>query len=258
MSGTYTLKPGQGWYLVSRDSDPAPLSKPERVVDCPALDRAFLRSDYIKRKQKARYPGSPADSPEVGFVRCDDGIAWVNDTDEYGNATKGPWQRFVIDKDTKDFRPMCKGDDPAWQSRRNSPTHSAKSSIAESRSRNHSENNLMMLSKNAQSMQQPRGRPRSNELKVDGGRSGPSSRAASPTANHGRNLSVNSIGHASSAKPSRPTSMRVNSSSKVTTPSPLTSPGLTYDGIEDEAEQSRQSKELRKKLEIAQSEARKK
>ena len=256
--GTYTYKPGQGWYLTALDADPSKPARPERVVDVVALDRALLSSDYYNRCMRARMPGAPPTSPEVNFVKCDDGIAWVNDKDANGKPTQGPWQRFVIDKDTKELRPMCKGDDPGWQSRRNSPVHSSQNSIKDgvggtkggSHSKHNSKSSIDM-SKVQKKLEEEatvhKGRPRSKAIGSEGGTPAstrPNSSLGSPKSNRSRPTSLLSpssrptspTGHRrgdaesksgqSSAGPSRPPSMRWNSSSRIS--SPLASPGLSH------------------------------
>lgn len=135
------------------DSDPSKPEAPVRVVFCAPLNRRILESDYIARSRKATLPkdaapalsrtssrsskrsskASPAtsrsssyleavDPPKVSFVRHDDGFAWLNDKDVDGTPTKGPWQRFCIDKATGEMRPMLKRDDPAWRERRLKPS----------------------------------------------------------------------------------------------------------------------------------------
>lgn len=194
--GTYQYKPGQGWYLTCLDADPSQPARPERVVDVVALDRALLISEYYRRSKKAPLPGAPAGSPDVNFVRCDDGIAWVNDKDENGRATAGPWQRFVVDRETGALRSMCKGDDPAWQSRRNSPSHSSRNSLkdgvsAGTRSGGNSKHNskssidVERLYRQLEMETGGKGRPRANNVRADGSRSAPLSRAHSPVSSPG-------------------------------------------------------------------------
>ena len=103
------------------------------MIDCPALDRLLLISDYWSRSRRAVHPSAAEGSPKVGFVRADDGVTWLNDMDADGNLTKGPWQRFVKDENTGGFRVMCKGDDPIWRSsRQNSRANSRATSRANS------------------------------------------------------------------------------------------------------------------------------
>lgn len=146
--GLYEYFPGAGWYLVQRDGETDRLAKADRVIWSDALDRKLLLSDYISRSKKGKLPmPRPAGSrnssttklppgakekfaqvekqqqqlvpasevserPEVHFVCMDDGITWLNDKDSVGAPTKGPWQRFCIDKETGEFRGMTLGDDP--------------------------------------------------------------------------------------------------------------------------------------------------
>lgn len=262
--GTYTYKPGVGWYLTSLDSDPTQPTTPQRVIDVPALDRAMLLKDYYRRSMIAAMPGAPPGSPELGWVRCSDNIAWVNDRDADGKPTKGPWQRFVIDKETKELRLMCKGDDPAWHSKRNSPSHSARSSVVDkgghppaagSHSKSNSKSSVEVAKTQADcadtSGPSRRGRPRAHDLISAPGSAAssrapspmagatsagasrpvsllsPSSRAASPSRRHSPVEGNTSKG--SSAGPSRPHSLRMNSASHIS--SPLASPAVnTQDG----------------------------
>ena len=140
--GIYQHKPGAGWFLIQRDGDDKALEAPDRVLFCAPLDRGILESSYRRRSTTAKLPlgyspptsrssspnrmkPSPANSrkgsytdenrPEVSFVRHDDGITWLNDKDAKGKPTKGPWQRFFLDKETGEMRVMLKGDDPNWR-----------------------------------------------------------------------------------------------------------------------------------------------
>lgn len=147
--GVYRHEPGRGWFLIQLDSDPSKPEKPDRVIFCAPLNRGILKSDYNARSIRAKLPKgctpaqSRSSSPssrrskrpgtansrhssvddterrEVSFVRHDDGVTWLNDKDADGNDTKGPWQRFCLDKQTGEMRVMLKGDDPAWRDKSN-------------------------------------------------------------------------------------------------------------------------------------------
>lgn len=148
--GTYQHRPGAGWFLIQCDADKSKPEFPDKVIFSEALDRRVLASDYHARCRKARLPlpfvpspassrtnsGSrpssparasskgrykkdkhkPKEQPIVNFVRLHDDVTWLNDKDENGELTNGPWQRFCIDKETGEFRPMLRRDDPSKSS----------------------------------------------------------------------------------------------------------------------------------------------
>lgn len=147
--GTYRHRPGAGWFLIESDADKSQPEFPDKVFFSAALDRKVLLSDYQARSTQARLPvpptASPAGSrpssgsrssspsgtkakaqnkkdrkpkeqPMVNFVRLQDEVTWLNDKDANGELTKAPWQRFCIDEETGEFRPMLRRDDPAKRS----------------------------------------------------------------------------------------------------------------------------------------------
>lgn len=141
--GVYRHKPGVGWFLIQLDSNPSEPEQPDRVIYCEPLRRGMLETEYKRRTMKAKLPkdctpaasrsGSPSRKPkasapnsrrgsreeqaqpEVNFVRHDDGVSWLNDKDAAGKPTKGPWQRFCLDKKTGEMRVMLKIDDPSYK-----------------------------------------------------------------------------------------------------------------------------------------------
>ncbi|KAI9719899.1 MAG: hypothetical protein M1828_006029 [Chrysothrix sp. TS-e1954] len=131
--GTYAYTPGRGWYLIhvdeNFDASLIALSLPSKqlpplphhVIYSRVVKRYLLECDYLHRRQLAPRQGHCA---EVTMFRLDDGVAWVMLEDEKGRFNPGPWQLLCIDKETKQFRPMLKGDDPVRQSKKNTPVAS--------------------------------------------------------------------------------------------------------------------------------------
>ena len=131
--GTYCYEPNSGWCLHSIDEDfesslvamslprkELP-SLPHHVIYSRVLKRYLLQCEYLSRRQLAYLPGRAA---EVALFRLDDGVAWVMFEDEKGRFNPGPWELFCVDKGTKQFRPMLKGDDPVRQSKKDTPVSS--------------------------------------------------------------------------------------------------------------------------------------
>lgn len=236
--GTYQHRPGAGWFLIKLDSDPSKPDFPQRVIWSDALDAKILEHDYHARSKQARLPeaitpssngsrnGSvsrpaspnellvklgkikdgkkPKERPMVNFVRLTDEVTWLNDKDANGNPTKAPWQRFCIDKDTGEFRPMLRRDDPAKASR---PTSRA-SNVGGTHS------TAPSVRSNVSGMSGPASRSGSR----------PGSRAVSPAPGHRclpSNLAVTPAAGTPSVTPARG-------------PSPLGSPQLAH-GSEDDS-----------------------
>ena len=164
--GVYRYTLAGGWYLIQLDSDPSLPETPDRVLYCGPLNRSILESQYQARSIKAQLPAAatPGSSrstsptrkkaktslsssrrnseqiqqqqppPEVSFVRHDDGVSWINDRDAQGNLTKGPWQRFCLDKNTGKMRVMLKGDDPAYRRHTEESSRPASLTSGDSRS----------------------------------------------------------------------------------------------------------------------------
>lgn len=115
--GTYEHRPGRGWYLIATDDPSEKLSTPVHVKYSRVLRRNLLEPDYDARKAHGKIRGKDGRVRDLGFFRLDDGIAWVNYLDEMGRFLPGPYKLWCIDKESHKFRPMLKGDDPAWQDR---------------------------------------------------------------------------------------------------------------------------------------------
>jgi hypothetical protein len=116
--GTYEYIPGRGWFLVEVDPEQntsTPLQLPQAVTYCRILHRHMLLQDFEKRRRFENVKGHRG-----GFFRLDDEITWVKAWDETGASAPGPFERWVVDFDTKLFRPMTYGDVAELQSRQNS------------------------------------------------------------------------------------------------------------------------------------------
>jgi hypothetical protein len=118
VAGTYEYRPGRGWYLIATDHPAETLSTPIHVKYSRVLRRNLLEPDYAARKKHGKVRGKDGKLRDLGFFRLDDGVAWVNYLDEEGRFLPGPYKMWCIDKESGNFRPMLKGDDPAWQNRR--------------------------------------------------------------------------------------------------------------------------------------------
>lgn len=97
-----------------------PMRPPLPVKYSKVLKRYLLATDYDIRKKHGRIQGTDGKYRTVGFFRLDDGIAWVQCWDEEGEFIPGPYKLWCIDRESKEYRHMLKGDDPAYVSRQNS------------------------------------------------------------------------------------------------------------------------------------------
>lgn len=87
------------------------------------LKRYLLATDYDNRKTQGRIQYPDGKYRSAGFFRLDDDIAWVQCWDDEGEFIPGPYKLWCIDRETKGFRHMLKGDDPAYvHSRQTSPS----------------------------------------------------------------------------------------------------------------------------------------
>ncbi|KAK7558694.1 hypothetical protein IWX50DRAFT_548426, partial [Phyllosticta citricarpa] len=120
--GIYEHIPGRGWYLVRPDepdgSRGTRFEKPRPVKYSRVLRRYLFESEYERRKLPGEIKDKNGKLREVGFFQLDDGVGWVNCWNHHGEFMPGPYERWCIDERTERFRPMLKGDDPAWRSRR--------------------------------------------------------------------------------------------------------------------------------------------
>ncbi|KAF1847185.1 uncharacterized protein K460DRAFT_54856 [Cucurbitaria berberidis CBS 394.84] len=161
--GLYEYIPGRGKYLIatlkdipaaaieSKDPEGGPvlpaaspqtkeyvqLENPIPIIYSRAVKRWFLDPDYKLRKKSGSIKNERGKRVEVGFFRTDDhgGIAWVQCWDEEGTFIPGPYQKWCIDVETKQFRHMRKRDDPNYiRSRNNSPDRDADSHSQDSMS----------------------------------------------------------------------------------------------------------------------------
>ncbi|CAO2655388.1 Nn.00g104520.m01.CDS01 [Neocucurbitaria sp. VM-36] len=166
--GLYEYIPGRGRYLIATLKDaptdvadlktteggpvlpassPQPreyvqLERPIPITYSRAVKRWFLDPDFKVRKKYGTITNDRGKRVEVGFFRTDDhgGVAWVQCWDEEGTFIPGPYQKWCIDTESKQFRHMRKRDDPNYvhsrsnSSNRDADTHSQDSMSTEIRS----------------------------------------------------------------------------------------------------------------------------
>jgi hypothetical protein len=123
--GMYEYIPGRGWYLVAVDPEhntSTPLQLPQAITYCRVLHRHLLRQDFERRRRFEHVKGERG-----GFFLLDDEITWIKAWDETGASMQGPFERWVIDSETRLFRPMTYGDVAEVKSRQNSKVLSLKS-----------------------------------------------------------------------------------------------------------------------------------
>ncbi|KAJ4362522.1 hypothetical protein N0V83_010616 [Neocucurbitaria cava] len=216
--GLYEYIPGRGRYLVATvkeastnvtdsktseggpvlpPSSPQPreyvhLEHPIPITYSRAIKRWFLDPDYKLRKKHGVITNNRGKRVTVGFFRTDDhgGVAWVQCWDEEGTFVPGPYQKWCIDAETKQFRHMRKRDDPNYvQSRSNSSSRDADT---------HSQDSMSTQIRDSLS---------------GSTKNGPSPSLPSTRANSIRYMpSSNSASRPTSQRPSRQTSPRRNNS----------------------------------------------
>ena len=134
--GLYEYIPGRGKYLIATLADASTdasqefihLEQPVPIVYSRAIRRWFLEPEYKLRKKHGMIKNERGKNVQVGFFRTDDhaGIAWVQCWDEEGTFIPGPYQKWCIDAETKQFRHMRHRDDPDYvRSRNNSSERDA-------------------------------------------------------------------------------------------------------------------------------------
>ncbi|KAK8154443.1 hypothetical protein BKA80DRAFT_313529 [Phyllosticta citrichinensis] len=125
--GIYEHIPGRGWYLVRPDEPDGSrgirLEKPRPVKYSRVLRRYLFEAEYERRKLSGEIKDKHGKLREVGFFQLDDGVGWVNCWNHHGEFVAGPYERWCIDERTEKFRPMLKGDDPAWRNRKSTRDH---------------------------------------------------------------------------------------------------------------------------------------
>ncbi|KAK5008703.1 hypothetical protein LTR60_005383 [Cryomyces antarcticus] len=137
VAGSYEYIAGRGWYLIATDAEGAlEPSQRQKIIYSKVVKRNLLQPEYDSRKRRAVVKvDETAKTSRLGFFRLDDGLTWVCCWDADGKFVPGPWERWVEDKVPGTFRKMLKGDDPAWQSKRNSVSASASASASTAASR---------------------------------------------------------------------------------------------------------------------------
>lgn len=123
--GLYETIPGRGTYLIAlAGADPStpttPVHPPRKLEYSRVLHRHIFADDYARRKRQGRLADAAPDSPELGFFQLDDGVTYVNCFDDRGRFVAQHYRRYRLDARTGRFRPMLKGDDPAWLAARGS------------------------------------------------------------------------------------------------------------------------------------------
>jgi len=132
--GYYEHEEGRGWYIIAKDgATPGSIKVPRaKVLYSRVLKRWIYETEMQDRKLRGRFLDESISRDEVGFFRLDNGVAWVNSSDNKGNHIDGPYTLYCIDAETKKFRIMKKKDDPDRQ-QRNKHQHRHLSSATSSR-----------------------------------------------------------------------------------------------------------------------------
>jgi hypothetical protein len=121
--GIYEYRPGSGWYLITLDeevqsSDDKPAMKlPQPIIYSSILHRHMLYSEYKCRRQHSSFKDSEEKLTTATFFQLDDDVTWVMAWDGLGRAIYGGLERWIVDKQTGQLRPMLNADDTELKSR---------------------------------------------------------------------------------------------------------------------------------------------
>ncbi|KAF2425717.1 hypothetical protein EJ08DRAFT_700262 [Tothia fuscella] len=126
--GTYRHTPGRGWALiVIDDPETHKLELPQPITYSKVTHVYMLQSEYKLRRRHVFITGKDGVEREAGLFLLDDNVTWVKAWNDMGKL-QAPFERWVIDAGSKEFRPMVYGDDPDWVSRKSSRAASLRAS----------------------------------------------------------------------------------------------------------------------------------